>query len=58
MMYALVWFHFIRTEHLQYYLIDHYPTLEACQTERDKAGVLVTANDMILECVKLQDETS
>lgn len=57
MIYALVWFHFIRTEHLQYYLIDQYPSLEACQVERDKAGVLVTANDMILECVKLMDET-
>ena len=50
MIYALVWFHFIRTEHLQYYLIDQYPSLEACQIERDKAGVLVTTNDMILEC--------
>lgn len=53
MIYALVWFHFIRTDHLQYYLIDQYPNLETCQTERDKAGVLVTANDMILECILL-----
>ena len=53
MMYALVWFHFIRTDHLQYYLIDSYPDEEQCQIERDKAGVLVTSNDMILECVLL-----
>ena len=57
MMYALVWFHFIRTDHLQYYLIDQYPSKEACQIQRDKAGVLVTSNDMILECVLL-DEAS
>lgn len=58
MIYALVWFHFIRTDHLQYYLIDQYPSLEACQLEQDKAVVLVTSNDMILECVKLLDETT
>lgn len=53
MMYALVWFHFIRTDHLQYYLLDSYPNHELCQIQRDKAGVLVTSNDMILECVLL-----
>jgi len=55
MIYALVWFHFIRTDHLQFYLIDQYPTKEICQKERDKAGVLVTSNDMILECVLLDE---
>ncbi len=53
MIYALVWFHFIRTDHLQYYLIDQYPSWETCQEERDRAGVLKTSNDMILECVLL-----
>jgi hypothetical protein len=53
MIYALVWFHFIRTDHLQYYLLDSYPSEELCQIARDKAGVLVTSNDMIIECVKL-----
>jgi len=53
----LVWFHFIRHDHLQYYLLDSYPSEQLCQTERDKAGVLVTSNDMILECVLL-DEAS
>ena len=57
MTYALVWFHFIRHDHLQYYLLDRYPSEELCQTQRDKAGVLVTSNDMILECVLL-DEAS
>jgi len=56
MMYALVWFHFIRTDHLQYYLIDQYASQEACQVERDKAGVLITGNDMILECVLLDED--
>jgi len=58
MMYALVWFHFIRHDHLQYYLLDSYPSEQLCQTERDKAGLLVTSNSMILACVKLSDETS
>ena len=53
MIYALVWFHFIRTDHLQYYLLDQYPSKEICEIQRDKAGVLVTSNDMIIECVKL-----
>ena len=53
MIYALVWFHFIRTDHLQYYLLDSYPSEELCQIARDKAGVLVTSNDMILECILL-----
>jgi len=57
MMYALVWFHFIRTDHLQYYLLDSYPDEEQCQIERDKAGVLVTSNDMILECVLLDADS-
>ena len=57
MMYALVWFHFIRHDHLQYYVLDSYLSEQLCQTERDKAGVLVTSNDMILECVLL-DEAS
>lgn len=56
MMYALVWFHFIRTDHLQYYLIDQYPSQIACQVERDKAGVLLTSNSMILECVLLDED--
>ncbi len=53
MMYALVWFHFVRTDYLQYYLLDTYADKESCIVERDKAKVLVTANDMILECIKL-----
>ena len=57
MMYALVWFHFIRTDHFQYYLLDSYPSKEICEIERDKAGVLVTSNDMILGCIKLLDAT-
>ena len=38
MMYALVWFHFVRTDHLQYYLLDTYIDKEICLVERDKAG--------------------
>jgi len=53
--YALVWFHFIRTDHLQYYLLDTYVDKETCIVERDKAKVLVTSNDMILECILLSD---
>jgi hypothetical protein len=56
--YALVWFHFVRTDHLQYYLLDTYPDKEICLIERDKAGVLVTANDMIIECIALLDDDS
>tara|TARA_B100001939_G_C16898927_1_gene598971 strand:- start:1125 stop:1313 length:189 start_codon:yes stop_codon:yes gene_type:complete len=55
MMYALVWFHFVRTDHLQYYLLDTYSDKEICLVERDKAGVLVTSNDMILECILLDE---
>jgi len=54
--YALVWFHFIRTDHLQYYVLDNYETKEACEIERNEAGVLVTSNDMILECILLSDD--
>ncbi len=57
MMYALVWFHFVRTDHLQYYLLDTYADKETCIVERDKAKVLVTANDMILECIKLDADS-
>jgi len=57
-MYALVWFHFVRTDHLQYYLLDTYPDKETCLVERDKANVLVTANDMIIECIALLDDDS
>ncbi len=56
-MYALVWFHFVRTDHLQYYLLDTYPDQEACVVERDKAKVLVTSNDMILECILLDEDS-
>ena len=37
MIYALVWFHFIHSDHLQYYLLDQYPNKETCEIERDKA---------------------
>ena len=56
--YALVWFHFVRTDHLQYYLLDTYPDKEICLIERDKANVLITANDMIIECIALLDDDS
>ena len=56
--YALVWFHFVRTDHLQYYLLDTYPDKEICLIERDKASVLVTANDMIIECIALLNDDS
>jgi|TARA_B100001287_G_C22192251_1_gene304081 hypothetical protein len=56
--YALVWFHFVRTDHLQYYLLDTYTDKETCLVERDKANVLVTANDMIIECIALLDDDS
>lgn len=51
--YALVWFHFIRTDHLQYYVLDNYPSKELCETEQDKAKMLVTNNNMIIGCIKL-----
>jgi len=51
--YALVWFHFVRSDHLQYYYLDTYPDKKTCLVERDKAKILVTSNDMIIECIKL-----
>ena len=57
MIYALVWFHFVRTDHIQYYLLDTYENKETCIVERDKAKVLITANDMILECIKLDADS-
>ena len=53
MIYVLVWFHFIRADHLQYYQFDNFPSLEECQTERDKALKLVTSTNMLLECVEM-----
>ena len=57
MIYVLVWFHFIRTDHLQYYLLDTYPDKNSCLVERDKAKVLITANSMILECILLDEDS-
>ena len=37
--YALVWFHFIRHDHLQYYYLDTYPDKKTCLVERDKANI-------------------
>ena len=51
--YALVWFHFIRHDQLQYYYLDTYPNKKICLVERDKAKILVTSNDMVIECIKL-----
>lgn len=48
----------MRTDHLQYYLLDTYPDKEICLIERDKASVLVTANDMIIECIALLNDDS
>lgn len=53
MIYVLVWFHFVTTDHLQYYEFESFPTRELCLIERDKAGVLVTSNNMLLECVEV-----
>ena len=52
-MYALVWFHFIRHDHLQHYNLDTYTNKNSCLAERDKAKILVTNNNMILECIAL-----
>ena len=38
--YTLVWFHFIRTDHLQYYQFDNYSTFEQCNSERKKARAI------------------
>ena len=56
--YALVWFHFIRHDHLQYYYLDTYPDKKTCLVERDKAKILVTSNSMVIECIKLADADS
>jgi hypothetical protein len=53
MIYVLVWFHFVRSDHLQYYEFDSYSSMEECQVERSKAGALITNNNMLLECVEI-----
>lgn len=53
MIYVLVWFHFIRTDHLQYYQFENFPSLEGCEEQREKAAMLVTSTNMLLECVKV-----
>ncbi len=51
-------FNFISHDHLQYYYLDTYPNKKTCLVERDKAKILVTSNDMIIECIKLADADS
>ena len=41
--YALVWFHFIRHDQLQHYVLDFYPDKKTCLVERDKDKILVTS---------------
>tara|TARA_Y100000015_G_scaffold12731_1_gene12221 strand:+ start:246 stop:425 length:180 start_codon:yes stop_codon:yes gene_type:complete len=53
MIYVLVWFHFIRADHLQYYQFQNYPSKEECEVERNKALMLVTSTNMLLECVEM-----
>ena len=53
--YALVWFHFIRHDQLQHYVLDFYPDKKTCLVERDKAKILVTSNSMVIECIRLLD---
>lgn len=53
MIYVLVWFHFVRTDQLQYYQFENFPSLEQCEIERDKAVKLVTSTNMLLECIRV-----
>ena len=53
MIYVLVWFHFVRTDHLQYYEFETFKTMEECIEEKSHAAKLITSNDMLLECVEL-----
>ena len=57
MIYVLVWFHFVRTDHLQYYQFENFPSLEQCEIEREKAVKLVTSTNMLLECIKVDADS-
>ena len=54
MIYVLVWFHFVRSDHLQYYQFDAFGSMEECQQAKVHAAPLITNNNMLLECVAIE----
>lgn len=58
MIYVLVWFHFVRSDHLQYYEFGTFGSMEECQEEKVHAAPLVTNNNMLLECVAIEASRS
>ena len=58
MIYVLVWFHFVRSDHLQYYEFESFGSMEECIEEKAHAAQLVTNNNMLLECIAIEASRS
>jgi len=53
MIYILVWFHFVRSDMLQYYEFESFSSMEECVEAKSDAAMLITNNNMLLECIEL-----
>tara|TARA_Y100000361_G_C10962130_1_gene239383 strand:- start:186 stop:356 length:171 start_codon:yes stop_codon:yes gene_type:complete len=53
MIYVLIFLHFVNTDHLKYYQIASFSSIEECELEKAKAKVLVTHSSMKVECLEV-----
>lgn len=53
MTYALIWLHVI-TGDVNSYTLNTFSDLAECQSEKEKASVLVTHQTMRLECIEIE----
>ncbi len=54
MIYVLVWFHFVRSDMLQYYEFESFGSMEECIEEKAHAAKLVTTTNMLIECIEIE----
>ncbi len=58
MVYVLVWFHFVRSDMLQYYEFESFGSMEECVEAKSDAAMLVTSTNMLIECVVIEASRS
>ena len=56
MVYILMFLHFVNTDNLRYYQIGSYGDLESCETEKEKAQIMVTHSSMTLTCLPVNPQ--
>lgn len=56
MVYVLIFLHFVNTDHLKYYQIKTFSTLEECKAQAEEADIMVTHSSMTVTCLQIANQ--